>query len=118
MAESKVSPTLKMWFSPEFHQREPESLSIYRTMLARTHTAGYLASCAALRDADFSATAASIGVPTLFVGGDHDGSTPVALVESSARLVPGSRFEMIVGVAHIPCVEKPAKFAQLLADFA
>jgi 3-oxoadipate enol-lactonase len=116
--ESLADTVMKMWFSPEFHQREPEKLSIYRTMLARTHTAGYLACCEALRDADFTSQAATIDVPTLFVGGDHDGSTPVALVESSARLVRGSRFEVIVGAAHIPCVEKPAKFAQLLSDFA
>ena len=115
--ESLADTVMKMWFSPEFNQREPEKLSIYRTMLARTHTAGYVACCEALRDADFTLQAASIDVPTLFVGGDHDGSTPVALVEQSARLVPGSRFELIVGVAHIPCVEKPAKFVQLLADF-
>ena len=116
--ESIADTVMKMWFSPDFHQREPEKLSIYRTMLARTHTAGYLACCEALRDADFTSQAASIGVPTLFIGGDRDGSTPTALVESSARLVPGSRFEVIAGAAHIPCVEAPDKFVQLLTDFA
>lgn len=116
--EGLADTVMKMWFSPEFHQRQPEKLSIYRTMLARTHTAGYLACCEALRDADFTSQAAAIDVPTLFVGGDHDGSTPVALVESSSRLIPGSRFEVMTGAAHIPCVEQPANFSQLLADFA
>jgi 3-oxoadipate enol-lactonase len=116
--EGLADTVMKMWFSPEFHQRQPEKLSIYRTMLARTHTAGYLACCEALRDADFTSKAADIDVPTLFVGGDHDGSTPVALVESSSRLIPGSRFEVMTGAAHIPCVEQPANFSKILADFA
>jgi 3-oxoadipate enol-lactonase len=77
-----------------------------------------LACCEALRDADFTSQAAKIDVPTLFVGGDNDGSTPPALVESSSRLVADSHFELIAGAAHIPCVEKPMEYAQLLRSFA
>jgi 3-oxoadipate enol-lactonase len=116
--EGLADNIMKMWFSPEFHQRAPEKLSLYRTMLARTHPAGYLACCEALRDADFTSLAAKIDVPTLFVGGDNDGSTPPALVESSSRLVHGSRFELIAGAAHIPCIEKPKDYSQLLRNFA
>jgi 3-oxoadipate enol-lactonase len=115
--ESLADNIMKMWFSPDFHQRAPEKLSLYRTMLARTYSAGYLACCEALRDADFTTEAAKIDVPTLFIGGDNDGSTPPALVESSSRLVPGSRFELIAGAAHIPCVEKPKEYMQLLKSF-
>jgi 3-oxoadipate enol-lactonase len=86
-------------------------------MLARTHAAGYLASCEALRDADFTSSARNIKVPTMVIAGTHDGSTPPALVEASASLIPGSRFELVEGVAHIPCVEKPDLFASLLCDF-
>jgi 3-oxoadipate enol-lactonase len=116
--ESLADGIMKMWFAPEFHQRAPEELSLYRTMLARTNPAGYLACCEALRDADFTAQAAYIDIPTLFIAGDQDGSTPAALVESSALLVPGSRFEVINGAAHIPCVEKPEEYARLLRNFA
>jgi 3-oxoadipate enol-lactonase len=116
--ESLADTVMKMWFSPEFHQSAPDKLSLYRTMLAQTYPAGYLACCEALRDADFTTRAAKIDVPTLFIGGDNDGSTPPALVETSARLVPGSRFELIAGAAHIPCVEKPKEYMQLLRSFA
>jgi 3-oxoadipate enol-lactonase len=115
--ESLADGIMKMWFAPEFHQRTPEDLTLYRTMLARTYPAGYIACCEALRDADFTAGAANINVPTLFIAGDQDGSTPSALVHSSAQLVPGSRFELINGVAHIPCVEKPGDYARLLRNF-
>jgi 3-oxoadipate enol-lactonase len=116
--DSLADGIMKMWFAPEFHQRAPEELSLYRTMLARTNLAGYLACCEALRDADFTADAAHINIPTLFIAGDQDGSTPAALVESSARLVLASRFEVINGAAHIPCVEKPDAYAKLLRNFA
>jgi 3-oxoadipate enol-lactonase len=116
--ESLADTVMKMWFSPDFHQRAPEKLSLYRTMLARTYPVGYLACCEALRDADLTAQAANIDIPTLFIAGDQDGSTPSALVQSSARLVPGSRFEVIDGSAHIPCVENPDAYVQLLKTFA
>jgi 3-oxoadipate enol-lactonase len=115
--EGLADSIMKMWFAPEFHQRAPEELSLYRTMLARTYPAGYIACCEALRDADFTTQAADINVLTLFIAGDQDGSTPAALVESSARFVPGSRFEVINGVAHIPYVEKPDDYARLLRNF-
>jgi 3-oxoadipate enol-lactonase len=116
--ESLADGIMKMWFAPEFHQRAPEELALYRTMLARSDAAGYIACCEALRDADLTAQAAGIAVPALFIAGDQDGSTPAALVESSARLVPGSRFSLIVGAAHIPCVEKPDEYARLIMKFA
>jgi 3-oxoadipate enol-lactonase len=116
--ESLADTVMKMWFSPDFHQRAPDKLSLYRTMLARTYPAGYLACCEALRDADFTSQAATIDVPTLFIAGDNDGSTPPSLVESSAHLVSGGHFELIAGAAHIPCVEKPKEYTQLLRSFA
>jgi 3-oxoadipate enol-lactonase len=116
--DSLADGIMKLWFSSEFHRSAPEQLSLYRTMLARTNSAGYIACCEALRDTDLTAQAANINIPTLFIAGDQDGSTPARLVESSARLVPGSRFETVAGTAHIPCVEKPDDYAKLLRDFA
>jgi 3-oxoadipate enol-lactonase len=116
--ESLCDGIMKMWFAPEFHQRAHEELALYRTMLARTNTAGYIACCEALRDADFTAQAAKIAIPTLFIAGDQDGSTPSSLVESSAHLVPNSRFEVITGAAHIPCVENPVAYAEMLKTIA
>jgi 3-oxoadipate enol-lactonase len=115
--ESLADDIMKLWFSPEFHQTAPERLSLCRTMLARTFPDGYIACCEALRDADLTAQAAQINIPTLFIAGGHDGSTPATLVESSARLVPGSRFEKIGSAAHIPCVERPTDYALLLKNF-
>jgi 3-oxoadipate enol-lactonase len=112
--ESLADTIMKMWFSTAFHQQAPDQLSLYRTMLVRTYSFGYIACCEALRDADFTAQAASIAIRTLFIAGDQDGSTPSSLVESSARLVSNSRFEVITGAAHIPCVENPVAYVEML----
>jgi 3-oxoadipate enol-lactonase len=116
--ESLADTVMKMWFAPSFHQRAPQQLMLYRTMLARTHPAGYLACCEALRDADFTAQAAQILIPTLFIAGDQDGSTPPTLVEASSKLVPLAQFEIIKDAAHIPCVEHPEVYAALIKRFA
>jgi 3-oxoadipate enol-lactonase len=116
--ESLADTVMKMWFAPEFHKNAPEELALYRTMLARTYPAGYVACCEALRDADLTDLAPSISIQTLFIAGDHDGSTPTALVQSSAQLVHGAHFEVIEGAAHIPCVEKPDDYVRLVQQFA
>ncbi len=108
---------MRNWFTPAFHTDRGADLAGYQTMLERQTPAGYAAACAAIRDADFTAVAQSIRVPSLVVVGNQDGSTPPAVVEAFARLVPGSRFEVIADAAHIPCVEQPAVLAALIRDF-
>lgn len=108
---------MKLWFTPEFHEQRQPDLVGYRNMLSRQPLAGYTGTCAALRDADYTEAAKAIAVPTLCVVGDHDGSTPPALVRSMADLIPGSRFKIIDGAGHIPCVEKPDELVALIRRF-
>jgi pimeloyl-ACP methyl ester carboxylesterase len=83
-------------------------------MLVRTPVEGYVGTCAAIRDADLTADAGRIRVPTLCVAGDQDGSTPADVVRNTADLIPGARFALIEGAGHIPCIEKPTVFSKLL----
>ena len=46
-------------------------LAGWRNMLTRTPVEGYLGCCAAIRDADLTATARALAVPTLCMVGDH-----------------------------------------------
>ena len=108
---------LKMWFTPDFHENRATDLSGYRTMMTRQSVDGYASLCAAIREADYTADAPKIKVPVLVVVGDQDGSTPPALVKSTADLIPGAQFEIIENAAHITCVEQPEALAELLADF-
>jgi len=108
---------LKTWFTPDFHARRAAELAGCRNMLTRQALPGYIGTCMAVRDADFTQTAPRIAVPTLCVVGEQDGSTPPALVRSLADLIPGARFEVIGNAGHIPCVEQPAAVAGLIRGF-
>ncbi len=108
---------MENWFTPAFHRGRPADLAGYRNMLVRQPVAGYVASCAAMRDADYTEAARGISVPTLCVVGDQDGSTPPDLVLETAELISGARFEIIAGAGHIPCVEQPDALAALIRGF-
>jgi len=114
---SIADSVMKVWFTPEFHAKRSEELAGYRNMLTRQSVDGYNGTCAAIRDADFTAIAPTISVPVLAIVGDQDGSTPPKLVQSTADLIPNAVFEIIEGCGHIPCVEQPAALAELITDF-
>lgn len=108
---------MKVWFTPKFHAARAADLAGCRNMLTRQALRGYIGTCMAVRDADFSESARHIAVPTLCVVGDQDGSTPPDLVRSLAELIPGARFEVIRDAAHIPCIEQPGALTALIRDF-
>jgi 3-oxoadipate enol-lactonase len=108
---------LERWFSPAFRAGRPDELALWRHMLTRTPAAGYLGCCAALAAADLRESSAALRLPTIAIAGSIDGSTPPDVVRGTADLIPGSRFEVIEGAGHIPCVEKPEAHARLIAGF-
>ena len=109
---------LERWFSKDLRDNDPVALAGWRSMLTRTPQAGYLGTCAAIRDADFTEEARRIAVPALCIVGEEDGATPPALVRQLADLIPGARYEVIAGAGHLPCIERPAKVAELIGAFA
>ena len=114
--ESIGDAVMERWFTPEYRAEEDMPLRIWRNMLTRQSVKGYAASCAAIRDADLTADAATIDVPTLVVVGDGDLSTPPDLVRATAEMIPGARFAVIEGAGHLPCIERPDALADLIAE--
>ncbi len=108
---------LERWFTRKFREEQPEELAGYRNMLCRIPAAGYAGTCAALRDADLTAQAGRIAVPTLCIVGDEDGSTPPELVGEMAKLIPEARYQVIPGAGHLPCIEQPVVLADAIRAF-
>lgn len=108
---------LERWFTQAFRESDPAALAGWRAMLTRTPLEGYLGTCAALRDADFTEEAREIAVPTLCVVGAEDGATPPDLMRQTADLIPNARYEVIAGAGHLPCIEQPQVLAELILDF-
>ncbi|MBP2561584.1 3-oxoadipate enol-lactonase [Neorhizobium galegae] len=114
---SILDAIMERWFTAPFRRPENAAYQAYCNMLVRQPTFGYSGTCAAIRDADFTEAAKKIAVPVLCIVGREDGSTPPEVVKSLADLIPGARYEIIEGAAHIPCVEAPAAHAALIRGF-
>lgn len=113
--EALADPIMERWFSKPFRQT-PEMIA-WRNMLTRQPVEGYVGCSAAIAGTDFYSTTAALTLPSLFIAGSEDGSTPPDLVRETADLVKGSRFELIRGVGHLPCVEAPEEYAGILNLF-
>ncbi|WP_309225110.1 proline iminopeptidase-family hydrolase [Salinispora sp. H7-4] len=57
-----------------------------------------------------------IDAPTLVISGEHDEVTPAA-VRPFHDLVPGARWEIINGASHLPHLETPERFTDILTEF-
>jgi 3-oxoadipate enol-lactonase len=114
---SIADATMPRWFSSDFRSRFPDDVSRYRQVLERTTPAGYVGTCAAIRDADAEAIASGVHCPTLVLCGSEDAATPPETNEALARALRNARFARIDGAAHLPCVESPAVVAGHIAAF-
>ncbi|PLK73253.1 3-oxoadipate enol-lactonase [Rhizobium sp. TH135] len=112
-----VDGVMERWFTAPFRDASNPAFPGYRNMMLRQPVEGYIGTCAAIRDADFTVAATKIAVPTLCVVGDQDGATPPDLVLSLARLIPSARYEVISGAGHIPCVEQPEALTAVIEAF-
>ena len=108
---------LERWFTEDFRKNEIEAFAGYRNMLCRTPVAGYVGTATAIRDADYTQEAGRIAVPTLCVVGDQDGATTPELVGEMAKLIPGSRYQVIPNSGHLPCIEQPIVLTEAIQAF-
>ena len=108
---------LERWLSPRWRRENPFELAGWRHMLCRTPVDGYLGCSAAIAETDLFDSTARLTLPTLAIAGSEDGSTPPDLVRETADLVKGSKFHLIRGAGHLPCVEQPEEYAVVLTTF-
>jgi 3-oxoadipate enol-lactonase len=112
---SIADAVMERWFAAPF--RATAELALWRQMLANTPNAGYIAACRALAGADLRASTNEITCPTLVVGGAEDGASAPEVVRAMAALITGATSHIIPGAGHLPCVENPQAWADLVAPF-
>jgi 3-oxoadipate enol-lactonase len=113
--EAMSGTIMERWFSKTF--RDSPAVTPWRRMVEVTPAAGYAGCSAAIAGSDFYSTTANLRLPALVIAGDQDGSTPPDLVRELHELIPGSRYELIRGAGHLPCVEAPEAYAAALSGF-
>lgn len=113
--EPMADTVMERWFAKGF--RETPEVELWRNMLVRQPEDGYAGCSAAISGTDFYTTTASLRLPALGIAGDEDGSTPPDLVRETIDLIPGSKFSLIRKAGHLPCVEQPEQYAEILGAF-
>ena len=113
--EAMADAVMERWFSKDFI-KTPQ-LSLWRNMLTQQSADGYAGCSAAISGTDFYASTAALRLPALAIAGSEDGATPPDLVRETGALIPGSKFALMRKAGHLPCVEKPEEYANLLTEF-
>ena len=111
-----VDPTIERWFTARFIAASPEAIARIRAMILRTPVAGYIGSCAAVRDMDQREAIRAIANPTLVVIGAHDPATTPEAGALIQRAIPGAR-AVTLDAAHLSNVEQPQAFTKAVLDF-
>jgi 3-oxoadipate enol-lactonase len=106
---------MERWFARPF--RATAEIEGWRNMLIRQPAEGYAGCAAAIAGTDLMTPTSGLRLPTLAIAGSEDGSTPPDLVRETAELIAGARFHLIRGAGHLPCVEKPEEYAEVLTRF-
>jgi len=114
---SMVDTVMERWFTEPFRQPDNPLFSGCVAMLARQNEQGYIGTCAAIRDTDWTKKIQSVDVPTLCVVGAQDLATTPELVKELSTLIPNAEYREIAGSGHIPCVEQPQILIAELKDF-
>lgn len=59
----------------------------------------------------------TVAMPTLLIGGDHDGVIPAEHPRIAHQAMPGSRLEIFPGAGHFPHHSDPDRFVAVVEDF-
>lgn len=105
--------TAERWFGTEFLGREPEIAREVKEMIAGTSVGGFVACARALQGLDYLGRVGRINAPVHWVVGANDGVLPDAMRHLQS-LVPGSTLDVISGAGHLPNIDQPAAFNEVV----
>lgn len=113
--EAVADSVMERWFGRTF--RAGPDLALWRARFLAGPVKGYIGCCHAIAGTDLLTPTSGLRIPTLAIAGAEDGASPPDLVRETADLIPGSKFALLRGVGHIPCVEAPETYAATLTKF-
>ncbi|MDX5570228.1 alpha/beta hydrolase [Streptomyces sp. ID05-04B] len=110
-----ANEVLEKMVAPTAH---PEVKAHVHRMMTSTDPEG---AAAALRGRaerpDYRPLLTRVAVPALVVVGEDDAYTPVSDAEAMHALLPHSELHVVGGAAHLPNLERPTEFNEVLARF-
>jgi 3-oxoadipate enol-lactonase len=111
-----VPTAMERWFASQFHEHHPASVAPAREMLLTADPEGYIANCAAIRDADLRADIAGIRAQTLIVVGQQDPVTTSDDARFMAAHIPNAT-TLSLDAAHLSNIESAPAFTTGVLEF-
>lgn len=115
--EAITEVAMRRLFAAEFQQAHPELIADRRAAFLRTDGKVFRAACEALASLDLRGELAQVEIPVLVLVGEKDEATPPVMSQELAAGLPNARLEIIPGCAHVPQLQAPALFLEMIADF-
>ena len=108
---------MRRLFAPDFQAAHPDLMQDRRAAFLRTEPEVFQAACAALAALDLRPELAKVKVPVLVLVGEHDEATPPPMSHELAALLPNARLQIIPGCAHVPQLQSPELFLDMIGGF-
>ena len=108
---------MRRLFAPEFQAEHPDLMRDRREAFLKTDADVFRAACDALAGLDLRPELATVKVPVLVLVGEHDEATPPPMSHELAAGLPQARLEVIAGCAHVPQLQSPAAFLDVIGGF-
>lgn len=105
------SPEFMRYYGKDLTPEEADLVEQHREMTCRVAWKPYMHSLT------LPHLLPGVVTPTLLVWGRQDAVTPISSGELYERAIPGSRLVTIADCGHMPEMERPAAFVQLVRDF-
>lgn len=106
--------TAERWFGMDFLRNEPAIAAEVKEMIGGTSVGGLAACARALQGLDYLGRVGQISAPTHWIVGANDGPLP-DVMRHLQSLVPGSALEVIEGAGHLPNIDQPVAFNEVVA---
>ena len=108
---------MRRLFAPEFQAAHPDLMRDRREAFLRTDPEVFRAACDALAALDLRPELGRMKVPALVLVGEHDEATPPPMSHELAAGLPQAYLEIIPGSAHVPQLQSPRLFLDVIGDF-
>lgn len=104
--------------APSSREQRPELVNAVRDIMLSTSLEGVLGDLAVMAARPNStSTLPTIQVPTLVVHGAQDSLIPLAEAQAMQQAIPNAHLEVILEAGHLPTLETPEAFNQVVRQF-
>jgi 3-oxoadipate enol-lactonase len=108
---------MRRLFAPDFQAAHPDLMRDRREAFLKTDPEVFRAACNALAALDLRPELPKVKVPVLVMVGEQDEATPPPMSRELAADLPDARLKIIQGCAHVPQLQAPKVFLELIGDF-